>query len=138
MRILGLDVGTKTIGVAISDPLGWTAQGIETMRRSRLETDLEQLRELVDKWEVEAIVIGMPRNMNGTYGPKSEIIRAFGQQLADKVQRPIHYWDERLTTVAAQKTLLQGDVSRAKRKQVVDKLAAVLILQNYLDGHRRP
>lgn len=137
IRILGLDVGTKTIGMAVSDPLGWTAQGLETIRRTRLEADLACLAGLARHWEVEKVVVGLPRNMNGTYGPKAEAIRQFGREVEATLHLPVDYWDERLTTVAAQKTLLQGDVSRAKRKQVIDKLAAVLILQNYLDAHQR-
>ncbi|WP_204758269.1 Holliday junction resolvase RuvX [Heliomicrobium gestii] len=134
MRIMGLDVGDKTIGVAVSDLMGWTAQGIETIRRGRLAADMERLKELVKAYEVERIVCGLPRNMNGTYGPRAEGIRDFGRVVGEKLDIPVDYWDERLTTVAAQKTLIAGDMSRAKRKQVVDKLAAVLILQNYLDA----
>ncbi|ABZ83147.1 holliday junction resolvase, putative [Heliomicrobium modesticaldum Ice1] len=134
MRIMGLDVGDKTIGVAVSDLMGWTAQGVATIRRSRLAADLEHLRELVKTYEVERIVCGLPRNMNGTYGPRAEGIRKFGSLVEKKLNIPVDYWDERLTTVAAQKTLIAGDLSRAKRKQVVDKLAAVLILQNYMDA----
>ncbi|MZP31467.1 Holliday junction resolvase RuvX [Heliobacterium undosum] len=134
MRIMGLDVGDKTIGVAVSDLMGWTAQGVETIRRGRLAADLERLRELMKTYEVERIVCGLPRNMNGTYGPRAEGIREFGRVVGEKLNIPVDYWDERLTTVAAQKTLIAGDMSRAKRKQVIDKLAAVLILQNYMDA----
>lgn len=136
MRIMGLDLGVKTIGVAVSDLMGWTAQGVETIRRTRLENDLERLKELVRLYEVELLVLGLPRNMNGTYGSKADEVRKFGRIAEESLNTRVTYWDERLTTVAAQKTLLQGDVSRAKRKQVVDKVAAVFILQNYLDATR--
>ncbi|KAB2951282.1 Holliday junction resolvase RuvX [Heliorestis acidaminivorans] len=137
MRILGLDVGDKRIGIAISDPMGWTAQGIETLKRQSKEKDLARLVELIHTYEVDTIVCGLPRNMNGTYGPKAEETRRFGDKLQEHFQIPLIYWDERLTTVSAQKTLLQGDVSRAKRKEVVDKIAAVFILQNYLDARAK-
>ncbi|QGG46722.1 Holliday junction resolvase RuvX [Heliorestis convoluta] len=136
MRILGLDIGDKRIGIAISDPMGWTAQGLETLQRSSNEKVLAHLQEQIHIYEVSTIVCGLPRNMNGTYGPKAEEVRKFGEKMKERFKIPVVYWDERLTTVAAQKTLLQGDVSRAKRKEVVDKIAAVFILQNYLDSKR--
>ncbi|MDD2421969.1 MAG: Holliday junction resolvase RuvX [Heliobacteriaceae bacterium] len=134
MRVIGLDVGAKTIGVAVSDALGWTAQGLETIRRKRVRDDLERIRELVQTYAAELLVLGLPRNMNGSYGPQAAAVQEFGRLLAAELSIAVAYWDERLTTVAAQKTLLAGDISRAKRRQVVDKLAAVLILQNYLDS----
>lgn len=134
MRILGLDYGDRTIGVALSDELGWTAQGIEVIRRKSEETDLERLRQLSVQFQVEEIVVGLPKNMNGTLGPRSEASMAFARVLVQELQLPVHLWDERLTTVSATRTLIEADVSRKKRKQVVDKIAAQLILQNYLDS----
>lgn len=134
MRILGLDYGDRTIGVALSDELGWTAQGIEVIRRKSEEYDLERLRQIIGQFQVEEIVVGLPKNMNGTLGPRSEASMAFTRILVQEFQLPVHLWDERLTTVSATRTLIEADVSRKKRKQVVDKIAAQLILQNYLDS----
>ncbi|MFV9510952.1 Holliday junction resolvase RuvX [Tepidibacillus sp. LV47] len=136
MRILGLDVGEKTIGVAISDELGLTAQGIEVIQRKTLDQDLKRLREMITEYEVEAIVVGLPKNMNGTIGKRAEMIMEFAEQLRDEFDRPVHFWDERLTTVSAEKTLIAADMSRKKRKKVIDKMAAMLILQGYLDAKR--
>lgn len=136
MRILGLDVGDKTIGVAISDELGWTAQGLEVIRRRKLEDDLLRLVEIIDAYKVEEIVVGLPKNMNGTIGPRAELTIAFTESLKEKVTAPIKLWDERLTTASAERTLIEADVSRKKRKLVVDKMAAMLILQGYLDMKR--
>jgi len=133
MRIMGLDVGEKRIGIAMSDQLGWTAQGHSVLVRGNLRQDLKLLAELCANNEVGTIVVGFPRNMNGTIGPKGEEIKEFGQLLQDNIGLPVEYWDERLTTVAALKVLVEANVSRRKRKQVVDKLAAVNILQGYLD-----
>ncbi|GGF91008.1 Holliday junction resolvase RuvX [Paenibacillus aceti] len=134
MKILGLDYGDARIGVAISDELGWTAQGLEVIERRREGADLERIAELVQRHEVEEVVVGLPKNMNGTIGPRGEICKAFAEQLHDMLQMPVHLWDERLTTVSAHRTLIEADVSRKKRKGVVDKMAASLILQNYLDS----
>lgn len=135
MRILGLDVGEKRIGVAISDPFGWTAQGLMTIHRTNSEKkDLEAIVEVIKEHEVTSIVIGLPRNMNGTYGPQTENIRLFAEKLAQKTPVKIDFWDERLTTVVAERALIEADVSRNKRRKVVDKVAAVIILQNYLDS----
>ena len=131
MRIMGLDFGSKTIGVAVSDALLWTAQGVKTIRRSKAE--LDELRELIRDYEVNEIVLGYPRNMNGTMGPRCELTDEFAKVLRQEFELPVELWDERLSTVAAQRTLLEGDVSRAKRKLVIDKMAAVFILQGYLD-----
>lgn len=131
---MGLDYGDKTIGVAVSDELGWTAQGVEVIRRSTLQRDLERLRELAQQYEVGEWVVGLPKNMNNTIGPRGELCIAFAETLKAELGLPVHMWDERLTTVAAQRTLLEADVSRKKRKQVVDKMAAALILQNYMDS----
>lgn len=133
MRSMGLDVGTKTIGVALSDPLGWTAQGLEVVRRTSLERDMQRLKEIISSYEVGQIIIGMPRNMDGSYGPKALEIQEFAGVVEDKTGLPIIFQDERLSTVAAQRTLIEADVSRSKRKKVIDKMAAVVILQGYLD-----
>lgn len=134
MRIGGLDVGDKTIGVALSDEMGWTAQGLEVIRRKSLEQDLARLGEIARQYGVERWVVGMPRNMNGTYGPRAELTRTFMAQLAEHGGLPVESYDERMTTMAAERVLLQADVSRAKRRQVIDKMAAAVILQGYLDG----
>jgi len=133
MRILGLDVGTKTIGVAVSDEMGWTGQGIGTIRRTNIRADLAELDEYLQQYAVEKIVVGVPRNMNGSIGRAAEQVYFFIEQLKEKFPIPIDTWDERLSTVAAERVLLEADMSRGKRKKVVDKLAAVLILQGYLD-----
>lgn len=137
MRLMGLDVGNKTIGVALSDPLGWTAQGLEVIRRTTLERDLARLSEIIRDYEVENAIVGLPRNMNGTFGPQAEIVREFITEFTEKTGLPVITWDERLTTVAAQRVLIEADVSRAKRKQVVDKMAAVFILQSYLESAKK-
>ncbi|NWL87693.1 MULTISPECIES: Holliday junction resolvase RuvX [unclassified Paenibacillus] len=134
MKILGLDYGDARIGVAISDELGWTAQGLEVIERRKEGAELKRIAELVSQHEVEAVVVGLPKNMNGTIGPRGEICKAFAEQLHEMLQVPVHLWDERLTTVSAHRTLIEADVSRKKRKGVVDKMAASLILQNYLDS----
>lgn len=136
MRALGLDVGTKTIGVALSDELGWTAQGLETIRRSEEEPDQDFLtiKRMVEQYDVHTIILGMPKNMNGTIGPSGERSEQFAEQLQTYVPDcELKMWDERLTTVAAEKMLISADVSRKKRKKVIDKMAAVMILQGYLD-----
>ena len=135
MRIMGLDFGERTIGVAISDALLWTAQGIKTIRRSPRE--LDELDELIKAYEVSQIVLGLPKNMNGTLGPRSELTTEFAGLLKERFSLPVHMWDERLSTVAAERSLLEGDVSRAKRKKVIDKMAAVFILQGYLDRQQQ-
>ncbi|MFZ5824117.1 MAG: Holliday junction resolvase RuvX [Bacillota bacterium] len=134
MRIGGLDVGDKTIGVALSDEMGWTAQGLEVIRRRSLSQDLERLAEIARQHRVERWVVGMPRNMNGTYGPRADMTREFMARLAEHSTLPVESYDERLTTMAAERILLEADVSRSKRKQVIDKMAAAVILQGYLDG----
>lgn len=133
MRIMGLDVGSKTIGVALSDPLGWTAQGLEVIRRKGLNHDLQRLAEIIQEHEVHKAVIGLPKNMNGTIGPQAEVVQEFVKQFQEKLLIPVEMWDERLTTVAAQRTLLEADLSRKKRKLIIDKMAAVMILQGFLD-----
>ncbi|VYT77638.1 Holliday junction resolvase RuvX [Clostridium tertium] len=133
MRILGLDIGSKTIGVAISDPLGWTAQGITTIRRSKKEKDLEDIKKICNEYSVETIVIGLPKNMNGTIGEAGEKVQEFAELIKEFTGVNIEMWDERLTTVAAHRAMLEADLSRGKRKKIVDKIAATYILQGYLD-----
>ena len=133
MRILGLDIGTKTVGVAISDPLGWTAQGITTVRRKNYTKDMEEIKKICDEYGVETIVAGMPKNMNGTIGPSGEMVKEFCEKLKEVVDIKIEFWDERLTTVAAHRAMLEADLSRSKRNKIVDKVAATYILQGYLD-----
>jgi putative Holliday junction resolvase len=134
MRILGLDIGDRTIGIAVSDPLGFTAQGITTIRRKNITIDMDELLKICKEYSVETIVAGLPKNMNGTVGPQSEKVLAFCEILKEKIDIPIKMWDERLTTVAANKAMLEADLSRAKRKKLVDKVAATYILQGYLDS----
>ena len=137
MRIMGLDVGSKTVGVAISDPLGFTAQGVEIIKidEEAGEFGFERLGELVKQYKVDKFVVGLPKNMNNTEGPRVEASKAYGDQIKELFNIPVDYQDERLTTVQAERMLVeQADVSRGKRKKVIDKLAAQLILQNYLDG----
>jgi len=134
MRIGGLDVGDKTIGVALSDELGLTAQALEVIQRRSLEQDLARLGEIARQYSVERWVVGMPRNMNGTYGPRAELTREFMQHLAAHSGLPVEAWDERMSTMAAERVLLEADVSRARRRKVIDKMAAAVILQGYLDA----
>ena len=133
-RYMSLDSGDATIGVAVSDLLGLTAQGVETIRRRDLSDDLNRLGVLIQEYEADALVAGLPKHMNGQEGERCALVRAF---MADAAERfpmmEIHYWDERLSTVAASRTLLEGDVSRKKRRKVIDKMAAVYILQGFLD-----
>ena len=137
MRILGLDIGSKTIGVAVSDELCLIAQGVTTLKRRGLDHDISELRKLIEEREVEKIVIGLPKNMNNTLGPSAEMVLSFIEELNKHIALPVITWDERLSTVAAEKVLLEADVSRKKRKQVIDKVAAMLILQGYLDSQLR-
>lgn len=134
MRIMCLDIGTKTIGVALSDPFGWTAQGLEVIRRRNLETDMARLAQIISEYSVEMIVAGLPKNMDGTVGSQAEQVLEFIRQLQAVITLPVITWDERLSTVAAERALLEADVSRGKRKKVIDKMAAVFILQGYLDS----
>ncbi len=136
MRLMGLDVGSKTVGVAISDPLGFTAQGLEIIPINEAKEDFgfQRLGELVKQYKVEKFVVGLPKNMNNTSGPRVEASQAYGEKIAELFDIPVDYQDERLTTVQAERMLVeQADVSRGKRKKVIDKLAAQLILQNYLE-----
>ncbi len=132
MRIMGLDVGSKTIGVAISDELGITAQGFKTIKRKAMEDDFRELYAIISQFQIEKIVVGLPKNMDGSLGKQAEFVLGWIEDLKNKIQLPVETWDERLSTVEATKTLLKADLSRKKRKGVIDKLAAVLILQGYL------
>ncbi len=134
MRILGLDVGDRTIGVAVCDPLGLTAQGITTVKRKSETLDIEEIAKICKEYSVESIVSGLPKNMNGTIGPQGEKVQQFCEKLKETLGLPIKMWDERLTTVAANRAMIEGDLSRAKRKKIVDKIAAIYILQGYLDS----
>ena len=133
MRIMSLDVGSRTIGIACSDALLMTAQGIETIRRTSLEKDFNRLQELIAEYEVHELVVGMPKNMNGTKGERAEKTDEFVEKMKEVIDLPVSYWDERLSTVMAERQLIAADVSRKKRKSVIDKMAAVVILQGYLD-----
>ena len=136
MRILGLDFGSKTVGVAVSDGLLLTAQGVETIERkdeSKLRKTCARIEELIAEYEVTEIVLGLPKNMNNTEGERVENTKAFGEMLERRTGLPVHYWDERLTTVAAEQILMESGVRRENRKAVIDKVAAGLILQGYLD-----
>ena len=136
MRIMGLDVGSKTVGVAISDPLGFTAQGLEIIRINEElgEFGFDRLGQLIKEYKVDKFVVGLPKNMNNTSGPRVEASQAYGDKIKELFGIPVDYQDERLTTVQAERMLVeQADISRGKRKKVIDKLAAQLILQNYLD-----
>lgn len=136
MRIMGLDVGSRTVGIAVSDPMGWTAQGVEIIRINEDEENFgfDRLKELVAEYEVTKFVVGLPKNMNNSIGPRAEASMRYGDQIKELFGLPVEYQDERLTTVQAERMLVeQANTSRAKRKKVIDKLAAVMILQNYLD-----
>ncbi len=133
MRIMALDVGSRTIGIACSDALLMTAQGIETIRRTSLENDFNRLRELISEYEVHELVVGMPKNMNGTKGDRAEKTEEFVEKMKAVIDLPVIFWDERLSTVMAERQLIAADVSRKKRKGIIDKMAAVVILQGYLD-----
>ena len=136
MKAMGLDVGTKTVGVAISDAFGWTAQGIETIKinEEKGEFGIARIAELVKQHNVTSFVVGYPKNMNNTIGPRGEASEAYKALLEENFALPVVLWDERLTTMAAERVLIDADVSRKKRKQVIDKMAAVMILQGYLDS----
>ncbi|MDY6856682.1 MAG: Holliday junction resolvase RuvX [Thermodesulfobacteriota bacterium] len=136
MKIMGLDVGSRTIGVAVSDDMGWTAQGVLTIARKNLDKDIEELKKLTDQYKVLEIVVGLPKRMDGTIGKQAEEVLDLAETIRNSLNIPVKTWDERFSTIAAQKTLLEGDVSRKKRKKVIDKIAAVFILQGYLDSKR--
>ena len=136
MRIIGLDFGSKTTGVAVSDPFGWTAQGVEIIRRkeeNKLRRTLARIEELVQEYQAERIVLGLPKNMNNTLGDRAEKSLAFKAQLERRCGVEVILWDERLTTVAADRAMMEQGIRRENRRQYVDEIAAVFILQNYLD-----
>ncbi len=135
-RIMGLDVGDKTIGVAVSDLMGLTAQGVKTVKRVGKKKDIEELKTIIKERQVNKIVSGLPKNMNGTLGPQGEKVIKFCELLEQETGIKIEYWDERLSTVAAERTLIQGNVRRENRKSVIDMVAASIILQGYLDRQR--
>jgi putative Holliday junction resolvase len=132
-RILGLDLGAKRIGLAVSDPLGITAQGLEVWVRRDRQADLDHLLKVARDYDVEHLVVGLPRHLDGRLGAAAPEIMEFAGALGEALGVEVIFWDERLTTVAAERLLVQADVSRRRRRQVVDQLAAVLILQSYLD-----
>jgi len=136
VRILALDVGQKRIGLAVSDPLGITAQGLEVLTRKDRAADLARLLEVARQWRVQRVVVGLPRHLDGRLGSAAPEILTLVETLKEALGVEVVTWEERLTTVEAERVLLQADVSRRRRRQVVDQLAAVLILQNYLD-HRQ-
>ncbi|KRL54159.1 Holliday junction resolvase RuvX [Furfurilactobacillus rossiae] len=138
MKLMGLDVGSRTVGVAVSDAFGWTAQGVEIVRINEDEGEfgLDRIEELVKAHGTQGFVLGLPKNMNNTLGPRVAASQHYGELLTERFHQPVDFVDERLTTVEAERMLVeQADTSRKKRKQVIDKLAAALILQNYLDAH---
>lgn len=136
MRIMGLDFGSKTVGVAVSDSLLITAQGVEIIRRkeeNKLRQTLARIEELIVEYEVGEIVLGLPKNMNATEGVRAELTAEFKEKLERRTGLPVHMWDERLTTVAADRTMMEAGIRRKNRKEYVDMIAATLILQGYLD-----
>lgn len=138
MRVMGLDIGTKRIGVAMSDERGITATPLKVLKKTAERELFGELGKLVEEYSVGAVVVGMPLNMDGSMGPKAKAVELFIERLGAELKIPVKPWDERLSTVAVTKVLIEADVSRAKRKQVVDKLAATYILQGYLDTPRHP
>ena len=134
-RCLALDVGDKTIGMAISDLLGITAQGLDTIRRKSNKEDLTTLGNVIDTYDIKILIVGLPKNMNGSEGDRCQLVRDFASKVSNLYPNlEIKFWDERLSTVAAEKSLIAADVNRKKRKKVIDKMAAVHILQGFLDG----
>jgi putative Holliday junction resolvase len=136
MRSLGLDVGTKTIGVAVSDPLGWTAQGVTTVRRTNLVKDLAALKQLVDETGASQFVVGLPKNMDGSLGSQAEFVEAFVAKMEAAIPLPVVYIDERLSSKQAQQSMIDAGMRRDKRKAMIDEQAAMVILQTYLDRQR--
>lgn len=140
MRLMGLDVGSKTVGVAVSDELGYTAQKVETIQidESKFNFGMRPLKKLVREYNPEGFVLGLPKNMNGSDGASVARSKAYGKRLEDKFNLPVYYSDERLTTIESRRVLIDAGIhDRKKRKEVIDQMAAVLILQNYLDLHRK-
>jgi len=137
MRILGLDLGKKTIGVAVSDEMGLTALPVRTVKRTNYRADIEEILRLAAEYEAGEIVVGLPVKMDGTFGDMAVMVLKFIEKLKEKTELAVRTWDERLSTAAVTRVLLEGDASRARRKEVVDKLAAAYILQGYLDSRGR-
>jgi putative Holliday junction resolvase len=135
-RILAMDLGARRIGLAVSDELGWTAHGLSTLERIGPKKDIARLREIIAEYHVRKLIVGLPRNMNGSLGPQANLALEFIEQLKTKLKLDVIPWDERLTTQAAERVLIEADMSRAKRRKTVDRVAAVLILQGYLDSRR--
>jgi putative Holliday junction resolvase len=133
-RVLGLDVGSKTIGMAVSDPLWITAQGLETLRRKNKRTDFGRLNQIIDQYEITEIVVGLPLRMSGMEGTQSEKMRVFAEDLRKASGLPVHLWDERLSSAEANRVLRDSEMSIKRRGEVVDRLAAVLILQNWMEA----
>jgi len=133
-RILAMDVGSKTIGMAVSDPLGITAQGLETLRRKNKRTDFTQLQNVITEYEVREIVVGYPLYMSGDTSPQSQRVSEFAEELRQRFHLPVHLWDERLTSTQANRLLRETEMSIRRRAEVVDRLAAVLILQAFLES----
>jgi len=138
MRVLGLDMGTKTIGVALSDELGLTAQPLTTIRRKGIRKDIEAVVTLMEEHSVGTVVVGMPVKMDGTMSETTRMVSGFVERLAKETDAEVRTWDERLSTAAVERVLIDGDLSRAKRKKVVDKMAAAYILQGFMDRERSP
>jgi putative Holliday junction resolvase len=142
IRYLGLDVGDATVGLAMSDPLGYTAQGLENYRRVSVKEDVSHIVDIIEEYHVTKLVVGQPLNMNGSKGPQAEKVEVFVKQIVKKIKHggkidwevQVVHWDERLTTTQVEKMMITADLSRAKRKSIVDKMAAMVILQSYLDG----
>jgi putative holliday junction resolvase len=132
-RVLGLDVGSKTIGMAVSDPLGITAQGLNTIRRKNKRLDFGQLERVIRQYEVAEVVVGYPLRMSGAEGSQAEKMQQFAEELRRRFELPVHLWDERLTSAQANRMLRETDLSIKRRGEVIDRLAAVLILQSWLD-----
>lgn len=137
IRIMGLDVGDKTIGVAISDPLGITAQGITTIRRKGINNDFLELGKMINQYNVTEVVVGLPKNMNNTIGPQGEKVLQFVEKFKKKFDLEVVLQDERLTTVSAERLLIDADVSRKRRKDIIDKVAATYILKSYLEKYKK-
>ncbi len=135
-RLIGLDFGSKTIGVAVSDALGVSAHPVGEIRRTSAARDLDAVAGYVEEYEARGVVIGLPRNMNGTLGPAAEKVLAFVERLRSRLDVSVETWDERLTTAEAERVLIEADLSRKRRREVIDRMAAVLILQGYLDNIR--
>jgi len=135
-RVLGLDVGSKTIGLAVSDPLGITAQGLETIRRRNKRSDFEQLEQILRQYDVGEIVVGYPLRLSGMEGTQSEKMKRFAEELRARFSIPVHLWDERLTSAQANRVLRESEMSIRRRGEVVDRLAAMLILQSWMDSRR--